>query len=89
MGFDTDDSDIGPIQHGGGGQRQRVKAKKWAKFPLGVWVECDAGSEFATWVRTLANLPDGRVACVLRSGVPLIVARSFLTEPVKRKRPRR
>lgn len=84
-----DDDDIGPIQHGGGGQRQRVKPKKYPKFPLGIWVESDAGTEFATWVRTVSNLPNGRVACVLRSGTPIIVAQSFLTLPVKRKRPRR
>lgn len=69
---------------------QRVKKPKDPpKYPLGRWVEIYEGTEFATWVRTLENLPNGRVGCELRGGVRLVVPRSVLPDPVKRKRPRR
>ena len=90
-----DDGFVGVVGHGlplHWWYASRVTAKKLkgpVKYPLDVWAEVYPGTEFAMWVHTVENLPGGRVRCVLRSGVDLIVPRSVLPDPQKRKRPRR
>jgi hypothetical protein len=59
------------------------------KYPLGVWVEIDAGTPMAFWLRTVENMSGGRVMCQTRTGAAIIMPRSLMPEPQKRKRPLR
>lgn len=72
--------EIGPIKHGAGGQRQRVKPKKQPKpYKLGVWVALwPDDPEHRMYVRTVENRSDGRVLCLTRGGAELTVPRSLL-----------